>query len=284
MQIEKFVDQFELLAEAHGITTAALLQRLERQDDDRPRWVAVENGRGIGVASASMTPDRKVRLWLDCRDSIAYQPLVRAASAAFRTDVYTSVSGSDLLLRRAFTAEGFRLDYTEDVFAARFTTAAVALRKARLPDGFSLITADQADGRSWFTLDNTLRQDIRGNEGWRGDLKWFAEHTHGASNFDPAAHIIAVDDTNGEYAGLVRFWNRPGALPRLGMLAVLRQYRGCGLGSALLARGVEVASTWDHERFTGETAREATEMRALWIAMGGTETDSRQTLVLRRGD
>ncbi|MGH8877562.1 MAG: GNAT family N-acetyltransferase [Stackebrandtia sp.] len=280
MQIEKFADQFELLAEAYGITTAALHQRM--RDDDRPRWIAVDNGRGLGAAVAWRDPDRRVRLTLDCHDSTAYRPLVHAAAADIKTDIHTSVSGSDLLLRRAFTAEGFRLDFTEDVFAARFTTAARALKPARLPDGYTLITADRADGRSWFTLDNTLRQDVRGCEGWRGDLKWFAEHNQDSADFDPSAYLIAVDDTNGEYAGLVRFRKHREAGPRLEMLAVLRQYRACGLGRALLARGVDIASAWGHDGFTGATARDAAAMRSLWITMGATDTDSRQTLVLRR--
>lgn len=283
MQIVKFADQYELLAEAHGVTTATLQERLAREEDDRPRWIAVENGRGIGVINPWRGPDRRVRLSLDCRDSTAYQPLIRAAVAALNADIRVTVSGSDLVQRRAYTAVGFRLEYTEDVYSARFTTAVAALRKAELPDGFTVITADRADGRSWFTLDNTLRQDIRGNEGWRGDLKWFADHNYDSPYFDPAAHLIAVDDSNGEYAGLVRFRNGPLRQPRLGMLGVLRQYRGCGLGEALMARGVDHAATWGHETFTGESARETTSMRKLWIAMGGTEIDSRQSLILRRG-
>lgn len=282
MQIVKFTDQYERLAEAHGITTAALAERLAHEEDDRPRWIAVESGRGIGVINPWRGPDRRVRLSLDCRDSTAYQPLIRAAVNALNADIHVTVSGSDLVLRRAFTAVGFRLDYTEDVYSARFTSAAAALRAAKLPDGFTVITADRADGRNWFTLDNTLRQDIQGTEGWRGDLKWFADNNYDSPYFDPAAHLIAVDDFNGEYAGLVRFWNGPHPQPRLGMLGVLRQYRGCGLGSALLARGVDHASTWGHETFTGETARGAAAMRKLWIAMGGTEIDSQQSLVLRR--
>src|SRR5690606_32430651 len=111
------------------------------------------------------------------------QPLIRAAVTATDTDLHATVNGSDLVLRRAFTAVGFRLDYTEDVYSARFTTATAALREAAVPRGFTVITADRADGRSWFTLDNTLRQDIRGNEGWRGDLKWFAAHNYESPHF-----------------------------------------------------------------------------------------------------
>jgi GNAT superfamily N-acetyltransferase len=59
--------------------------------------------------------------------------------------------------------------------------------------------------------------------------------TFDSPSFDPTTYLIAVEDTAGEYVGLVRVWDNPKE-PRLGMIAVLPPYRRRGLATALLAR------------------------------------------------
>ncbi|MGH8793691.1 MAG: GNAT family N-acetyltransferase [Stackebrandtia sp.] len=253
---------------------------LALHEDGPDRWVAVAGGRGVGAATAWRGADRRLRLLLTCRDPAAYVPLARVA-ATLDGPVYASVDGSDVMARSALTAAGFVLEYTDDVYEARFDAVARRL-SPEAPAGFSFTTADRADPSRWFTLDNTLRQDVRGSEGWRGDLRQFAEENRDSPYFDPSAYVIAVDDANGEYAGLVRFWNGPRPKPRLGLLGVVRQYRHAGLGRALLARGAAAASQWGGDSFTGETYRGATAMCALWKRLGAVVIDSEQTLV-RRG-
>jgi len=87
-------------------------------------------------------------------------------------------------------------------------------------------------------LDDALRQDVPGSEGWRWDAEQFRAETFGPF-FDPATYLVAVDRASGEYAGLVRIWrNRAG--PRLGLIATLAQYRRRGIARALLGQAFAV--------------------------------------------
>lgn len=280
VHVEKFVDQHELLAQARGLTLQQLRASHALHDDDSTRWIAVAGGKGCGEASASRGPDLKTRVRLDCRDAAARAPLARAVAADLSGTLYATVDGSEVVMRSAFTAAGFVVEYTDDVYQAEFARVP-SLRASTNVRGFSFMTADRAHTRSWFTLDNTLRQDVRGLDGWRGDLKWFAEENQQSPHFDPAAYVIAVDDANGEYAGLCRFWNGPDGKVRLGMLGVLRQYRGLGLGAALLVAAAGPASRWGSPTFTGETYRGAEAMCALWKSLGAAVVGSKLTLVRR---
>jgi ribosomal protein S18 acetylase RimI-like enzyme len=84
-------------------------------------------------------------------------------------------------------------------------------------------------------LDDELKQDVPGAEGWRWDRQGFRKETYDASDFDPATYLVAIDQASGRYAGLVRVWHRPSG-PRLGLIAVGRSYRRRGLARLLLAQ------------------------------------------------
>ena len=105
-------------------------------------------------------------------------------------------------------------------------------------------------------LDDALRQDVPGAEGWKWDPVDFNEETFGF-DFDPATYLVAVDVPSGEYIGLVRVWKNPGR-PRLGLIAVLPACRRRGLASLLLARAFRVL----HERGTKEVTAEVDDTNA----------------------
>src|SRR5262249_18835871 len=87
-------------------------------------------------------------------------------------------------------------------------------------------------------LDDALRQDVPGSEGWQWDAGDFRAETFGPF-FDPATYLVAVDRASGEYAGLVRIWrNRAG--PRLGLIATLAPYRRRRVARALLGQAFAV--------------------------------------------
>jgi hypothetical protein len=62
-------------------------------------------------------------------------------------------------------------------------------------------------------LDDALRQDVPGADGWVNDPYEFCEYTFDDRHFDPATYLVAVDDVNQAYAGLARVWNNPGRPP-----------------------------------------------------------------------
>ena len=110
------------------------------------------------------------------------------------------------------------------------------------PRGVVIISAVDAYEDQLRLLDDALRQDVPGAAGWKWDPGDFHEETFD-QQFDPATYLIAVDSGSGDYMGLVRVWDSPGR-PRLGLMALLREYRRRGLASALLARAFRVL----HER------------------------------------
>ena len=174
-----------------------------------------------------------------------------AATAGGR--LRTVADAADLRSRTALEASGFEVVLVNESFRVPFEVARAHLRRSDPSPGFHIITADLADEQRLFTLDTTLRQDVPGTDGWRGDREWFRQELAEAPPFDPSAYLVAVDGDNGEYAGLVRMWRNPDG-PRLGLVGVARQYRSTTLGAILLARVVEVAAGWGYDAFDTGTS------------------------------
>ncbi|HEY7176265.1 MAG TPA: GNAT family N-acetyltransferase, partial [Micromonosporaceae bacterium] len=100
--------------------------------------------------------------------------------------------------------------------------------------GLSIVSAAAVNIDRLRELDDVLRQDVPGTDGWRNDPDNFPSQVTDDPQFDPATHLVAVDDASGGYAGLVRVWVRT-PMSRLGLIAVCAAYRRRGLAMALLA-------------------------------------------------
>jgi len=98
----------------------------------------------------------------------------------------------------------------------------------------SLVSADAVDENGLRMLDEALRQDVPGTDGWINDPREFREYTFDERRFDPATYLVAVDDISRAFAGLARVWNHP-RQPRLGLVGVTSGYRRRGLAKMLLA-------------------------------------------------
>ena len=77
------------------------------------------------------------------------------------------------------------------------------LAGAALPAELDVVSAADADITRLRLLDDALRQDVPGCQGWRWDTEQFRAETFGPF-FDPATYLVAVDRASGQYAGLVR--------------------------------------------------------------------------------
>jgi ribosomal protein S18 acetylase RimI-like enzyme len=150
-------------------------------------------------------------------------------------DVYASVDG-DLA---PWLAAGFVEHRREN----RYVVWTHARAAAPPPPGVSFLTVDRVDEDRLRELDDLLRQDVPGTEGWRWEPAAFHEETAAA---DPELYIVAVDDATGEYIGIARVWGT-----RLGFVGVARDFRRRGIARALLghvfvvlaARGVTEVTT-----------------------------------------
>jgi ribosomal protein S18 acetylase RimI-like enzyme len=139
--------------------------------------------------------------------------------------------------RSALTAAGFVESRREAVVAISVEAALDALADAHLPEDVRLRSAAEVDEDRLRVLDDELRQDVPGTSGWRSTPEEFRDHTFADPDFDPRAYLVAIDDSSGEFVGLVRIWMDPRG-SRLGMVGVRREQRRRGIASALIAEAL----------------------------------------------
>ena len=253
MNVEPFVDQYDVAAELYGLTERELRRRDGGQPEPPQRWLASRASTPVGAVTATLRPDDRMFLAFGCRDLAAYGPLIETAASQLRRRLYATVGTRDRESVDALTAAGFAAELEVEGFRIRFDRALAMLKRAWVPQGFSIRTADTVDEDRLFTLDNTLRHDVPGTDGWRGFREWFREELSEAPPFDAAGYLVAVDDHNGEYVGLTRIWRNPDG-PHFGLVGVIRQYRNTVIAAALMKCALTAASQWGHETFTTSTS------------------------------
>jgi ribosomal protein S18 acetylase RimI-like enzyme len=157
-------------------------------------------------------------------------------------DLYATVDEADEERRRAYEELGFVVNRRHSHYVIPTRVA-----DAEVPAGFVFVRADEVSEERLRLLDDALRQDVPGTDGWQWDEEGFRNEFD--SSFDPATYLIAVDQAGGEHVGIARVWNKP-AGPRLGFIGVLPEYRRRGLARALLVRVFAVL----HERGQSEVS------------------------------
>jgi GNAT superfamily N-acetyltransferase len=183
------------------------------------------------------------------------------------------------------TAPAPAAERTAPAPAAERTAPAPAAERAAwaLPDGMRVISAAHADEDRLRVLDGALREDVPGGDGWRWDPADFRAETYESDEFDPATYLVAVDQADGEYAGLARIWMRP-TVPKLGLIALLAPYRGRGLAKALIGAALAVVS----ERGVTEVVADVDDTNAactgLLASFGGRRDGGTVELVRRFAD
>ncbi|HUP16922.1 MAG TPA: GNAT family N-acetyltransferase [Acidimicrobiia bacterium] len=253
MEVVRFTDQYELVAGVYDVAATELRVRDERQGQPLQRWMAVRKGEAVAAVSTWWRPDDRTFLYFVGPDRAAYPLLADVLVDALRRPVHAFADAGDGELVDALRSAGFDVEVVEEGFRVRFDEALAQLRRAWVPSQLSIQSTDAVDEDRLFILDNTLRQDTLGTDGWQRDRAWFHDELAESPPFDPAAYLVAVDDRTGEYVGLVRIW-RNSTGPRFGMIGVLPQYRTTTIAGALLRRALLAASEWGHETFTAETS------------------------------
>jgi ribosomal protein S18 acetylase RimI-like enzyme len=195
-------------------------------------WHALDDDVTVGRAYVRRRPDRRTSVAVDAWHADVGAALLDAVLGAVPGPLYAVVGDEDAVQLALFGLAGFAEVRREDELLVRVRTG-----PAEVP-GFTFVTAADLPLERHARLDEELRADVPGSDGWvNDDLALFRSWTVGAPWFDPALYPVAVDAA-GEPAGLVRVWARtePGGVPRLGLVAVRRPYRRRGLGRALLHR------------------------------------------------
>lgn len=210
---------------------------VEVTEDGRGGWRATRDGEVVGRLLVLLRPDRRRFLVVDgARD--AYRALVDRAVREFDTqEVYTEVDEDAGDARRFLADQGFVVNRREHLYLV--PTDPSRLTRWTMPDGVEVVSAADSDVDRLRELDDLLRQDVPGTDGWRNDPPEFVRQTFEDPQFDPDTYLIAVEKRSGAYVGLVRVWIRPDE-PRLGLIATVPEYRRRGVAGALLARAFGV--------------------------------------------
>jgi ribosomal protein S18 acetylase RimI-like enzyme len=196
-------------------------------------WVAYDGDMEVGDLSAMVRPDGRCFAFLRPGQSPADELLLAAAMQDTGRDLHASLDEFNYLEIEWHAKLGFEVTGQESNYAIGVAGAAAALGGAAVPAGVELISAGGADERLLRLLDDDLRQDVPGSDGWRWEAAGFREETH-RWQFDPALYLVAVEQGSGRYAGLVRVWSHP-RRTRLMLVGVRPEYRRRGLARALLA-------------------------------------------------
>jgi hypothetical protein len=196
-------------------------------------WHALDDDEVAGRAYALHRPDRRVFVSIDTWRDDVFAALAGALIADLRRDLYTRVDEADAAELTRWASFGFHVHRREDDYLLPTAPEATGLGAAAFPPGFSAVSADAADEDPLRTLDEVLRGDVAGSDGWVNDPQQFHDQTFDPRYFDPATYLVATDGA-GRYAGLVRVWSAP-RRARLGLIGVVPAYRRRGLARALLA-------------------------------------------------
>jgi GNAT superfamily N-acetyltransferase len=201
-------------------------------------WRALDGDLVAGEVSARLRPDDRWFVYFDTWRADAYRPLANAVARELGRDLHVTLEDAEYDAQDACAEAGFAVRRRESYYRIPTDPAVTGLAGAVLPAGLDVRSAADADITRLRLLDDALRQDVPGCEGWRWDAEEFRAETFGRF-FDPATYLVAVEVDSGEYAGLVRIWrSRPG--PRLGLIATLARYRRRGVARALLGRTFDV--------------------------------------------
>ena len=253
LTIERFTDRYEFAAPLYGRSPDELRDQDRRQAEPLQRWLAMRDGEAVGAVRPWKRADDRLFLHFACHEMSAYPPLLEMIDREFGRPVFTHVDAGDRDLVDLFTEADFRTEMTSERFRVRFDRALALVKRGQVSPGFSIRPANGVDEDRLFALDNLLRRDMQGTEGWRGDRRMFREEIVESPPFDPASYLVGIDERSGDYAGLVRIWRNPDG-PRFGLVGVLPRYRRTPLAAALLNQALSAAARWGYETFLGETS------------------------------
>jgi ribosomal protein S18 acetylase RimI-like enzyme len=201
----------------------------------RDGWAAHRGEVAVGNAAVLVRPDARCFVVFGACHLDAYQPLLQAIARQLRRDLYTEIGEADVQVRDRLVDLGFVVNRREHTYAIATDPMVTGLTDLAVPAGFELLTADRVSEDRLRELDEELKQDVPGADGWQWDRQGFRNETYEAPDFDPATYLVAIEQATGRYAGLVRVWMRPSG-PRLGLIGVGRGYRRRGLARLLLAQ------------------------------------------------
>lgn len=176
-------------------------------------------------------------------------------------ELFASVDEADARRRAAFEALGFAPVRRELDLLLPAVLAPVAA-----PGGVRARRADEVPEDALRLLDDELRQDVPGTDGWHWRPEDFREETYSSPQYDPAVYLPG--EVDGELAAICRVWLRP-ERPRLGFVGVRRSLRRRGIARWLVGEAFAVLAARGHDEVATEVDETNVGSRALLERIGG---------------
>ncbi len=206
-------------------------------------WSLVRDGVTVATAAAVCRPDRRWFVSVDAWRTEDTEPLVHAMIADLGHDLHTRIDGTDAEALELWSRFGFLPERHEVELVFSPDPSRTGLVGVKIPAGLTLLSAAEADEAELRRLDDELRNDVPGTDGWVNDPGEFHDVTFDEAHFDPSTYLVALDADHRRFAGLVRIWTGRNHA-RLGLIGVAPPYRRRGLARALLAHALHPV----HER------------------------------------
>jgi ribosomal protein S18 acetylase RimI-like enzyme len=244
-------------------------------------WNLVRGADTIANAHAMCRPDGRWFVSIDAWDDAAWAPLTAAMAKDLNCDLHTVVDANDATTLASWGRFGFEVARREIDYVIPVDPGVTGLVNSRLPGGIVLLAADAVDETELRLLDDTLRADVPGSDGWLSDPQEFREYSFDERHFDPATYLVALDDAGPAFAGLVRIWVMP-RRSRLGLIGVTPPYRRRGLARALLAAAFAALHDRGITHVGAEVDATNTASIRLLEQVGGRRTGASLVLIRRR--
>jgi uncharacterized protein YndB with AHSA1/START domain/ribosomal protein S18 acetylase RimI-like enzyme len=252
------------------------------RDPNALRWRAVVGDRTVGTAMLRLRPDDRTFVVLRSGQPGAYAPLLAAITDEVDGPLHTEVDADDVEALDHLGSYDFEVARRAGTYVIPVGDARARLRDADWPEGYSPVGVDDVDEDDLRELDDALRQDVPGTDGWRWDVRGFREETYESPAFDPELYRVARHDRTGTHVGLVRIWNNPDT-PRLGLIAVDAAHRRRGLARSMLADVFAVLERRGASEVRTETDDGNHAARRLLLDLGARRTGSTVELVRAAG-
>jgi ribosomal protein S18 acetylase RimI-like enzyme len=191
--------------------------------------------------------------------------------------VYATANEGDDARLRSLERLGFTFNRREIVLSIPTEPARWDVVAVEPPPGITFVPADAVEEKRLRLLDDLLRQDVPGTDGWKWSPNGFREENYDSPDFNPATYLVARD-ADQELVGIVRVWMRPGA-PRLGFIGVRREWRGRGVARALVARVLNVVRDYGVSEVRTEVDEQNIASKHLLFGFGGQEVGALRELV-----
>lgn len=234
-------------------------------------WTASRDGAVMAEAAGFTVPNGTATLVFRSGDAEGCRAIAAAAATHFGVRPVVSCSDIDTAGLERLRDAGFVERRREHLYRLPTDPATTGLTDQDAPEGWEFRTADRVPAADLRALDEELREDVPGAEGWRWDEAAFHAETHGSPDYDPQLYRVAVHLAGGAYGGLSRVWNRSTG-PRLGMIAVTRPFRRHGLATRLLAQNLHVLHGRGHADLTAEVDTGNIASNALMERISATRT------------